>query len=116
MAKARRNTPAPTPTGKIIDAGKITMAGIGKESGLGVDARQFRWTDISDSGRPSPKDLYLKEAERRLKDGAVPPSHKEFANELLVWFKATHPKEKVPKHLTVERNIRKLRRRHHRQP
>jgi hypothetical protein len=78
------------------------------KGGLSVDARQYRWMDISDSGRPSPKDLYREEAQRRLEAGEVPPTLKEFANELRAWFIAKWPKRKVPAALTIERNIMDL--------
>ena len=74
--------------------------------------------DISDWGKPSPKDVYLKEAEQWLTRGkvpdgkggfkAVPRSHKEFVNAILVWFAATYPNEEVPADLTVTRNSRPL--------
>jgi len=134
VAKASRKfTPAPAPAGKIIDAGKITIAGesdlnvdagkiidagkttIAGESDLNVDARHFRPMDISDWGKPNPdKDLYLKEAERRLKDGEVPADMtlKAFANKLHDWFIDTYPDKKPPAARTIENNIVDLWHRH----
>jgi hypothetical protein len=83
------------------------MAG-GNKPGLAADARQYRWVDITDSGRPSPKDSYLKEAQQRLEAGEVPPTHKEFANQLRMWFEVEHPQQRVPAALTIERNTRDL--------
>jgi hypothetical protein len=111
MAKAfRKFTQAPT-VGKLIDAGKISIAG---ESGVKVDGRHYRPMDISDWGRPSPKDDYRREAEQRLKSGKAPPDmmHKEFAYELRIWFKAAWPERKTPAALTIERNTRDLWRRY----
>jgi hypothetical protein len=107
VAKAsNESTPAPAPAGKIIDAGKITMAG---KSGLAVDARHYRWMDISDSGRPSPEHDYLEEAKRRLKDGTAPPTNKELANELLDWFVFAHYGKELPAALTIQRKLGTLR-------
>src|SRR6516165_9742043 len=99
MAKATcKSTPAPKTEGPesgvpeetspTIHDGAVRMKGA---SGLKVDVRVY-----------SPKDLYLKEAERRLKDGEVPAdmTHKVFANRLREWFIATYPSKRPPAALT----------------
>jgi hypothetical protein len=127
MAKASRKfTPAPaesTPTpvepapapaaGNLIDAGKITIVG---KSGSKVEPRHYRPMDITDWGRPSPRDDYRQEAERRLKDGEVSPemTHKEFANDLRDWFINKWPERKPPAARTIENNTVDLWRRYER--
>ena len=118
MAKATcKSTPAPKTEGPesgvpeetspTIHDGSVRMKGA---SGLKVDVRVYRPIDVTDWGRPSPKDLYLKEAERRLKDGEVPAdmTHKVFANRLREWFIATYPSKRPPAALTIERNTVEL--------
>ena len=74
--------------------------------GLAGNAKHYRWMDISDSGRPSPKAAYQTEAQRRLEAGEVAPGtlHKAFANDLRAWFIDTYPDKQAPAGLTIERN------------
>jgi hypothetical protein len=129
MAKASKDSTTPEPkTPEEPAAGPKTLEELASEqiihntgvnlaskSGLkidaedAVDARVYRPIDVTDWGRPSPKGLYMAEAERRLKDGKAPATNKEFANEIRVWFIDTYPNKKPPAVLTIERNIGELR-------
>jgi hypothetical protein len=70
------------------------------------------WTPKALGGRPSSHTLILAEAKRRLKDKDeyVPPSFKEFANELSKWLATKHPQEPSMGPGRVEKCIGELRR------
>ena len=71
-----------------------------------IDSR-FVWRGIK-RGRPSSRDLVRLEAQPRLEVGTVPPTLKQFGNELSVWLAEHHSDAPPMVGRVVERNIRDL--------
>jgi hypothetical protein len=77
-----------------------------------VDARIFRWVDVTDRGRPSSKDLVRQEAQRRCEAGEIEPTLKTFAAGLEDWLKKEHPDQPSLCADRIAREVSDIRRRH----
>ena len=59
-------------------------------------------------GRPSSKQLYRREAERRIAEGEYPESIAAFSRELAQWLKNTHPDQPASGAKAIENAVRDL--------